>query len=196
MTPRSLLSLNSLLPMKVTFRISVSFPSSDPGQFSLVDLEYQVDPVLPELNDLRLDAGGESPAASIQVDDALDVALHARPRVDHTRPELDLVLHDVVGNPLIAFERQPVDDGILDHAHDHRAALAAQRDVGEQPGREQRLQGFVERGGIDRVAAPERHVGRDGIGLDPLRALDPDLIDLETAAGTLRRGRSEVGARN
>ena len=50
---------------------------ADLGEFALVDLEHDVDAVLVELDDLRLDAGGEAALAAIELDDPRDVGAGA-----------------------------------------------------------------------------------------------------------------------
>ena len=55
----------------------------------LVDLEHDVDAVLVELDDLRLDAGGVAALAAIELDDPGDVGAGARAGEDLARREPD-----------------------------------------------------------------------------------------------------------
>jgi len=79
--------------------------------------------------------------------------------------------------PLVALERQLVDDRVLGHLDHQRIAVAPEIDVGEQAGAEQVLQRLVDAPGIERIARVDLHIGPDGLRLDPLVALDSDLLD-------------------
>ena len=57
----------------------------DRGDRPFVDLEDDIDAVLRQLDDLRLDRRRESPALPVERQDALHVALHLGPRVDDAR---------------------------------------------------------------------------------------------------------------
>ena len=127
--PRSVLSLNVSLPMKLM--------PADAGARALVDLEHEVDAVLVELDDLGLDPGGVAAVAAVELEDAADGVLDPGAGVDDARPELDLVGQDVVVEPLVALERDPVDDRVLDHLDHQHVALPVERDVVEQAGLEQ-----------------------------------------------------------
>ena len=65
--------------------------------------------------------------------------------------------------------------------------FAADAHVLEQAGGEQRLQRFVDLGGIVSVAGGEGEIGADGFRLDPLGAFDTDVLD--DALGVSRENR-------
>ena len=147
------------------------------GERPFVDLEHQVDPVLRQLDHLGLDGRREPAVAPVELEDAADRVLHARARIDHARPQLQLGLECLVVQAPVSLERDPVDDRVLDHRHDQPIALAAQRDVVEQTGCEQVLERAVELDRIERIAHRDREIAADRRRLDPLIALDLDLLD-------------------
>ena len=116
-TSRSRSSLKARLPTKAMRLISVDV--------ALVDLEDDVDAVLVEADDLRLDASHRSGRAGIEIQDALPVGLRQRRGEDGARAQLQLGPQLLVGDLVVALEGDPVDDRVLDHLHDQRVALAA-----------------------------------------------------------------------
>jgi hypothetical protein len=80
---------------------------------AFVDLEDDIDAVLVELDDLRLDPGGVAALSAIELDDAGDVGAGARTREDLARCEPDLGNDLVVLEAAVAFEDDAVDDRIL-----------------------------------------------------------------------------------
>src|SRR6185437_7906696 len=147
------------------------------GHRPLVDLEHQVDAVLLERDDLGIDGSGEAAVAAVEVEDALDVALHLGARIDDTRLELHLGVERLIAELVVTLERDAVDDRILDHPHDECVTVAAQRDVREKPGGEQALQRAVDAVRVKRVARLDQHVGTYRLRLNALRALDANLGD-------------------
>jgi len=147
------------------------------GYRPLVDLEHEIDTVLLERDDLRIDRGGKAAVAAVDVEDAFDVALHLGARVDDARLELNLGVERLVAELVVALEGDAVDDRVLHHPDDEHVAFAAQRDVGKKPGGEQALQRAVDAIGVEWVARLDQHVGAHRLGLDALRALDADLGD-------------------
>ena len=142
-----------------------------------MDLEDQVHAILGQLDDLGNDARRETAAAAVDFDDPKHVALHARTRVHHAGTQGDFVAQDIVFDSKITFERDPVDDRVLDDLHHDPISVPPQYHVGEQTGFEQTLEGLVEIGVGDRIAGFERQIRADGIGFDPLDAFDLDLPD-------------------
>src|SRR4029079_7108869 len=134
---------------------------------ALVDLEDDIDAVLVELNDLRVDARGESTLAAIQFEDAVDVGANRAAREDLPRRELNLRRDLVLLEALVALEDDAVDDGILAHVDDEVTCLgAADRHVGEELCRVQILQRLVERRGRIGLAGREVRVGADSFWLE------------------------------
>src|SRR3546814_7241767 len=80
---------------------------------SLVELEGEVDAVLLELDDLRLDGRREAAGAAVDFQDALGVALHLGAREDHARAQLDLLRQGVVVDAIVALEGDAVDDRVF-----------------------------------------------------------------------------------
>src|SRR5712671_6264942 len=116
----------------------------DIGARALVDLEHQIDAAVGQVDDDRIDANVIAAAASIDLDDALDIGLHDWTRKRAALTRLDLKLELVVLDPRIALERDAVDDRILGPPHHDPAARRLNADVLEQPRRQQRLIGFVD----------------------------------------------------
>ncbi len=147
------------------------------GDRPLVDLEYEVDAILLERDDLGVDGSGKAAVAAVKVEDALDVALHLGARVDDARLELNLGFERLVAELVVALEGDAVDDRVLHHPDDERVAFAAQCDVGKKTCGEEALQRTVDALGVEGVARLDQHVGAHRLGLDALRALDADLGD-------------------
>ena len=153
------------------------------GERALVDLEYEVDAVLRQLDDLGLHGRGEAAVAAVQLEDAADRVLYARARVDHARSQLQLGFQDIVLQAAITLERDAVDDRVLDHRDDQLVALAAQRHVVEQPGGEQVLERTVELGGIERIADPDGEIAAHRHRFDALVAFDLDPLESRSRPG-------------
>ena len=182
-TSRNRLSLKAWLPTKAMRLTSVLSPSWIS--------KTTFDPVLVELDDLRLDTGGEAATLGIGVQQLLPVGLGQRRGEHAARPLLQLRPQHIVGELVVALEGDAVDDRVLDHVHHQRVAVATQIDVREKPGRIQRLQAAIELVGIERVASLHQHVGEDRAFLDALIALDPDgrdrVLGLASARARSRR---------
>ena len=117
------------------------------------------------------------PLTAVELEDAPDIVLHAGARIDDARAQLDLGVEVLVGDLRVSLEGDAVDDRVLDDPDDQRIALADQLHIGEQPGREQRLQRAVDPLGVPGVARLEQQIGAHRFRLDPLDALDPDIGD-------------------
>ena len=159
----------------------------DAGDVALVDLEHQIDAALLEPDDLRLDHGVVAAAAAIDREDALDVGLHARAGEDLAGLGLHFVAQLVVVDLLVALEGDAIDDRVLRHLHDQGRALHVDHDVGEQAGREQRLERAVGRRGIVGLAFLELQVGADRLRLGADVALDLNGRDRAAQAPRRRR---------
>ena len=94
----------------------------DAGLVAFVDLEDEIDAVVRQLDDLRIDRDVEAAAAAIDFDDALHVGLHRRPRQRAARLRLHFGLELLVLDLLVALEGDAVDDRVLDHGDDEAAA--------------------------------------------------------------------------
>jgi hypothetical protein len=68
-----------------------------------------------------------------------------------------------------------VDDRVLDHLDDQVAGLGTQDlGIGEQLGGVKLAQGLVELIAVERLAGPQRDVGKDRLRLEPLISADGD----------------------
>ena len=144
---------------------------------TVLDLEDQIDAVVGKLDDLRFDARGEPALLPVDVQNALHVALHLGAREHRPRLELDLPLQRIVIDLVVPLEGDAIDDGILDHHHDHGGVLAADADVREEPGCKQGLQGVVDCQRIVAIADAELQIGPNGLRLHTAVAFhsdDPD----------------------
>src|SRR6266545_4248044 len=149
----------------------------DIGARALVDLEHEINAAVGQVDDDRIDANVIATAASIDLDDALDVGLDDRARQRATLARLDLKLELVVLDLPIALKRNAIDDRILGHPHDDPAARRLNADVLKQPRRQQRLIGFVDLEGPNSPVRSRLEIGADRIGLDPPISLNHDRVD-------------------
>ena len=111
------------------------------------DFEHEVDAILLELDDLRLDAGGKEALPAIDVENALHVGLGLGAREHRSRLELDLAGQRRRIDLAVAFEGDLVDDRVFLDRHDDGRTLVVDRNVGEEAGRKQRLDRGVDFGG-------------------------------------------------
>src|SRR5580658_9331758 len=95
-------------------RIADKIYAAHAGGRALVDLEYQVDPVLRKLDDLGFDGRGEARMPTVEVEDALDVVLHPGAGIDDARAKLDLGVEVLVGKLRVTLERDAIDDRVFD----------------------------------------------------------------------------------
>lgn len=149
----------------------------DSGPRSFRDLEHQIDAVLLKLDDLRLHLGGETAAAAVDLQQALDIFLNPRAGIDTARSKLYLAAQILVVEDVVTLEVDTVDHGVFYHLHDHPVAFDIDGDVGKQAGGEQFLQGTVQRNRIHAVAPTHEKVGPYGLRLDALIADDLDFSD-------------------
>src|SRR5262249_55002152 len=138
----------------------------DIGARTLVDLEHQIDAAVGQVDDDRIDADVIAAAASIDLDDALDIGLNHRPRKRAPLARLNLKLELIVLDPGIPFKRDAIDDRIFSHPHDDAAAHGLNANVLEQPRRQQRLVGFVDLEGPNSPVRSRLEIGTNGVGLD------------------------------
>jgi hypothetical protein len=142
---------------------------------AFIDFEDQVDAVLVELDDLRLDARGESALAAIELEDAIDVGTNGAAGEDLPRRELDLRRDFVVLEALVPLQDDAVDDRVLANVDDEVASLGApDRHVREQLGRVQVLEGLIERRSRVGLARREAGIGTNRFRLEALIPLDRD----------------------
>jgi hypothetical protein len=161
----------------------------------LGDLEDDVDAVLLELDDLRLDPGGEAALAAVELDDPGDVGARLGAGEDLARRELDLGVDLLVLEPLVALEDDAVDDRVLADLDDDVAGIAAEDlDVGEQLGVVEVADRLIELLAVVGLADPKLHVGEDGLGLEPLVARYGQGVD-RAGAGQRRRRQLHRGRR-
>src|SRR5262249_49887444 len=69
----------------------------DPGPHALLDLEYEIDALVRQLDDLGLNAHVETATAMINVGHADNVSLHGRPR--HRAPLVSIAARLAAGRP-------------------------------------------------------------------------------------------------
>ena len=145
------------------------------GLLAFVDFEHEIDAIVRQFDDLRLDPHVEAAVAVIDFDDALHVGLHGRPRQRAARLRLHFGLELLVLGLLVAFEGDAIDDRVFDHGDDQPAAGVFDPHVLEQAGGEERLQALVFLlGGEPARAGLE--IGADGLGFDPAVASHLDGI--------------------
>src|SRR5262245_64117259 len=110
--------------------------AAHPGELALVDLEDEIDPVFGELDDLRLDRRSKPAVPAIEIEDALDIILHAGARIDDARPQLDLGRKILLVDLAVSFKSDAIDDRVLDDPDDEGIADPGQIDVSKKSGRE------------------------------------------------------------
>src|SRR5262249_49109486 len=152
------------------------------GFVAFLDLKYQVDTVVGQLDDLRIDRHIETAAALINFDDPLNVSLNGRTRKRATRFRLRLGLKLLVFGLFIALERDPVDHRVLGHRYNDAVPGMVDADVGKQAGCDHGLECFVLLLGTYPAAWARPEIGTDSVRLDPAVTLDDDGI------GRLRYG--------
>ena len=143
------------------------------------------------MDDLSLDGRRETAAAPVNLEESRNVALHPAAGVNDARAQFHFERQLIVAETTIAFEGAAVDDRVLQHAHDERAGLAPQADVGEQACFEQGLERTIDALAVERVAdsdAAVLKVGAHRLRLDALISLDANFPDDPLRA--LRRDRA------
>ena len=141
------------------------------------DLEHHVDAVGIEVDDLGIDLCAVEALAPVDVEDALNVGLHARAGIDGARLELHLRGEGFVVDLPVAFKGDVAHDRVFDDDNDDGAPLPPDTNVLEQAGGKQDLQRFVDLGGIVAVARRKSEVRADRLRLYPLVAFDTDGLD-------------------
>ena len=157
--------------------VADEFDALDAGLHAFGDFEHQVDAIVRQFDDLRLDPDVEAAAAAIDLDQARDVGLDDRPRQGAALLRLNFSLELLVLDLPVALEGDAVDHRILDHEDDQPPALHGGPHVLEQPGGVERLDAFVDLERIEPAAGAGPEIGADGVGFDTLVALDHDRTD-------------------
>src|SRR6185369_2449741 len=103
------------------FLVADDVDGADLGEVALVDLEHDVDAVLVELDDFRLDASGKTALPPIELENPIHIGASGRAGEDLARRQMDLGKDLVVLEALVALEDDAVDDRILAH-RDHQVA--------------------------------------------------------------------------
>src|SRR5205823_2661355 len=106
----------------------------DAGNAAFVDLEYEIDAILGQLDDLGFHGRRKSAAAPIEVENPLYVALHFGARVDDAGAQLHFRVERLIVQLAVTLEGDAVDDRIFNHTHTEIVALHPKRDVGKQSG--------------------------------------------------------------
>ena len=88
--------------------------TADERRVALLHLEHDVDPVLVQPNDLRFDRRGKASTLGIGVKHALPVGLYQLRRVNGPGAQLQFGLELIIRQLTVTFERDPVNDRILD----------------------------------------------------------------------------------
>ncbi len=160
------------------------------GFGTFIDLKHDINPVLVQLNHLGFDAGSKTALALVQLDNASHIGPHFRAREYLTRSQPDFRPDGIILDPFIAFQQNPVDHRVLDNINDDGAGIIADADILEQFGLEQVFERLVSRFLCISLANPQFHVGEDGAGLEPLRAIDNNRPNCVVGRQTrLNRGR-------
>src|SRR5262245_14499819 len=165
---------------------------SDPGLPALGDFKHQIDAIVREWDDLRLDADIETAAAAIDIDQTRHVRLHERTRQRAALLRLDFRAELLVLDLFVALECDAVDHRVLDYRDDQPPALDRGTDLLEQAGGVKPLDTLVDLKGVESAARAGLEIGTDGIGLDPLVALHHDRADL--GIGRAHGDRGTAGA--
>ncbi len=155
--------------------------AADASILALVDLEHEIDPIFGELNDLGLDGRSEPAMPTIQIENARDIVLHSGSGVHDARTQLDLGREVLLVDLVVTLEGDPIDDRILDHPDDQGVPDSAKIHISKKPGGEQRLQRLVHQFIVPSVARLNQQIRANGLGLDPLRTLDPNIADRPAA---------------
>ena len=129
-----------------------------------------------------LDANVEAAAAAVDLDQARGVRLHDGARERPALLRLDFGLELLVLDLLVAFEGDAIDDRVFDDGDGQPSALHGRANVLEQAGGIKRLHAFVDLEGVKLAAGSRPEIGADGVGLDPLVALDHDRADGDVCA--------------
>ncbi len=159
---------------------------ADQRHRAVVDLEHDIDTVLIQPDDLRIDAGVVVALLGVQIEYVLSILFGQCRREHRARLQLHFRPQLIIGQLVVAFEGHAVDQRILCHAYQNRVAFSSDAHVLEQAGGVKRLQTAVQPVGIERVARLHQHVREDCPGLDSLVALNLDRRD--RTAGSHRSG--------
>ena len=148
--------------------------SFDTSLAALVDLEHQVNAVLRQPNDLRLDTCGKQSGTAVDRDDPLHIGLHTGAREHGARPQLHFLQEILVLDLAVALEIDAIDDRIFFDLDHQCVAAAEDLHIREQPGPEQGFERSVDLHRIERIANRNLHIGSYGLRLDPLIAFNGD----------------------
>ncbi len=146
----------------------------DAGLRALVDLEDEVDATVRQFDDLGRHGHVVAARALVDLDDALHVRLHERAREGAARLRLDFLGKLLVLGFLVAFERDAIDDGILDHRHQNPIGPGRDPHVLEQAGGVEPLEGGVDLGCIQPLAGSDAEIRANRIRLDTAVTFDID----------------------
>src|SRR5262249_38174638 len=149
----------------------------DAGFYALGDFEDEVDAVAGELDDFGVNADVEAAAAAVEFDNARSVGLHDGARERAALFRLDFGLELFVLDLLVALEGDAVDDRIFDDGDGQPSALDRRTNLLEQTSGNKRLDTLIDLEGVEMAGRSRPEVGADGVGLDPLVALDDDGAD-------------------
>ncbi len=159
---------------------------------AFADLENEIDAVVIQLDDLRIDLGRIVSLAAVDVQDLLHVGVGPRACVEAARLELRLFRKRIGGNLLGALERHPVDELRLGDLDDNRASVELDAGIAKQPGPEQGFHAFVCLARVIALAGLKSQVVLDCFRVEALIAQNADLPD-DNAVFRFCRGRGEEG---
>src|SRR5689334_4338157 len=146
----------------------------DSGSRALLDLEYEIDALVRQLDDLGFNVHVEAAAATIDIGHTDSVALHHGPRQRSRGFRLQLASQLVVLDVLVSLERHPVDHRVFHDSHDQTVTHATDADILKQAGGKQLLQSSVCGHVVKPPAGLHTKVGADRLGFDPAVAFDND----------------------
>src|SRR5262245_22887614 len=156
----------------------------DRGLRPLRDLEHEIDAVVGQFDDLRIDADVIAASRPVDFENALDVGLDSRARERAARLRLDFLVELLVLDPAVALEHHAIEHRRLDHGHHDLRAGAADLHILEQAGVDQRLVGIVDLDVVEALAGAQPEIGLDRAGLKPAIAVHDDLPGGGTSSGS------------
>ncbi len=158
-------------------RVADEGDALDLGHAALEDLEHEVDAVVRPPDDLGLDPRGETSLLRVAFGDEPGVGFGSA-RVEHpARLRLDESGQLLVVDAAVALEGNRVDRRILNHPDHELVALRHDLDRLEEARADDALVGIVELRRRNRLTARDPCVTQDRAGLDPLVALDLDVVE-------------------
>ena len=144
------------------------------GLLAFLDLEHQIDTVVRQFDDLRIDRHVEAAAAVIDLNDPLHIGLHHRFRQGAARLRLNFGLKLFVLGFFVTLEGDAIDHRVFDHADYQAPVLVTEAHVLEQASGVERVDGVVDLRGANLAARASLEIGPNRFGFDAAVALHDD----------------------